>query len=80
MSDTIKSNDLQFIPTETLINELMNRCDVAVFMGRKNDGKATGDVRYWEYTGHPISCYAQAHEMAIQVQMDMIRHAIKDGD
>ena len=54
--------------TQELMNELLGRCNPAIFIGTKNEGGDDGGRNtFWHSRGHPAVCYGLCHEMAFTI-------------
>lgn len=64
--------DIEEIPTSDLIEELVNRCAPAVFIGYKDEGEEGVQV-FSNIAGDPRACFGLCHQMAIHIQLNEIR-------
>ena len=56
---------------QDLMEELLSRCNPAVFIGSKNEGGDDGGRNtFWHSRGHPAVCYGLCHEMAFTIQQE----------
>lgn len=65
------------ISTPELIEELMERCSPAIFIGTKDEGIiAGGSTNYFQYSGRESVCYGLCHELAFEI----LTKRIENGD
>lgn len=56
------------ITTDELIDELVSRCNPAVFIGYKTEGDKD-EVVFWRLSGNDAVCYGLCHQLAYNIQM-----------
>lgn len=60
--------NLKLISTEDLIDEVMERCSPAVFIGTKNEGGLDGGWKsFMRWQGNNATCYGLCHELAFSI-------------
>ena len=71
-------NDLSCVPTTELIDELMQRCAPAIFVGtRQEDGGVP--FTFWHYSGNEAKCYGLCHEMSYYINRSMVYTEAKEA-
>lgn len=68
---------LEEIPTPELLDELMDRCQPACFIGQRHEGGDEGMVTWYEAKGHLARCYGLCQELAAIVQKDYLKQEEK---
>ena len=71
--------DVEVIPTNDLLTELLKRCSPAIFIGTKYDGE--GHDREWKnftrWQGNLETCRGLCHELDCCLQREMFRQEVK---
>lgn len=80
MSEELKNNPLATVPTTDLIDELVNRCEPAVFIGYKNEGIIAGVNTFYEFKGKASVCVGLCHQMAHDIVMEDIKEFFESRD
>jgi len=75
----MKTKVLDEIPIGQLLEELMNRCSPACFIGNRHEGGDDGKVSWYETKGHPTVCYGLCQELALTIQASYIKHKLEDS-
>lgn len=73
--EKLSPNDLASFPTTDLINELMERCSPAIFIGTKYEGETNNRSfkNFQNYNGNLETCRGMCHEMDSFLQRLMVR-------
>ena len=75
MTDNIKTRPIDTIPTADLIEELLVRCDPAIFIGHKEE--SDGPISYYQYLGSPSVCYGLCHQLAFIINSNEMKNNLK---
>ncbi|MFA6100405.1 MAG: hypothetical protein WC750_06090 [Patescibacteria group bacterium] len=60
------------VSTQDLLDELMNRCSPAIFIGTKTDGFKQ-ESNWWQTRGNKFVCYGLCHEIAMSIQASILK-------
>lgn len=72
--DNLKTIDT--FSTEDLLNEILNRCKPAIFVGYKHEGGQEGLVSFYHYRGNPHACRGMCKELDSIIQMEILKQSI----
>ena len=74
----MNGNKLKDISTTELIDELINRCNQAIFIGVKQEDGGT-PTAFWQWQGHDGSCIGLCHQMAFYINRNMVYQETLDA-
>ena len=56
----------------------MRRCSPAIFIGYKNEEDDTHT--FYEYSGNSSVCYGLCHQLAFELQKDMVKEQLEQEE
>ena len=71
-------SELTAISTLDLIDELLQRCSPAIFIGHKPEEE--GDATFFEYVGSEDCCYALCHQLAFKIMSNEMKVNMMESD
>jgi len=73
-----KLKELDIVSTPDLLEELMNRCSPAVFIGTKYEGIGENFQNFSNWKGNEATVFGMCFEMAFKIAVETIENKMKE--